>query len=290
MAAPGAVVVSAGRDETSRRSRRQPQRYTQRVCMLAKQRFPWGIVAMVTLCISFFAASCAIQDLDAATCLGAPRSMKTPYFDDALVYQVAHCAINKSDVADLRSQAWRPFTGMFMHHGFTHLIVNIVALAAYGVELEWMNGAGRVMTVFVVGGTVGLVVGQAVLAGVVDSKFWGRRIVGASGGVYAVLGCAIVNHVINQDSMVCWMRAIRWGAVIVIMGSEVIMYLLSPDPYVAHDAHIAGFVTGVVLGAGVLRNMEPQPWERWTRRAVIVLGGGGLVSLLLFAILAPVCT
>lgn len=80
---------------------------------------------------------------------------------------------------------WRLLTAAFMHYGLLHLAVNMLALVILGADIERYLGWARFLALYLV----------AVLAGGVAVTLFGdplTQTVGASGGIFGLLGAAVV--------------------------------------------------------------------------------------------------
>lgn len=136
---------------------------------------------------------------------------------------------------------YRLVTSMFLHHGAMHLVFNMVALWLFGREVEAREGALRTAAIFLVAGIVG-----GVAAFVVDDP--GAVAVGASGGVFGLLG-------------VCLVRTWRSGAsvqpIVTLLVINLGIGLVIPSISLA--AHIGGFVAGVAYAAPTLLSRRYRP-------------------------------
>lgn len=88
---------------------------------------------------------------------------------------------------------WRLYTYQFVHAGWEHLFGNCLMQLLIGIPLEMVHGPLRVGLIYsigvIVGGCTDLIVTPTI------------GLVGASGGVYALLTAFIANIVINFDVM-----------------------------------------------------------------------------------------
>lgn len=87
-------------------------------------------------------------------------------------------------------QIWRYVTFQFLHADFWHIVMNMLGLYILGSPLEKSWGSKRFVTFYL---TCGVVAGLAyvVIAAMFNEPSW-MPIIGASGGVYAViLACAV---------------------------------------------------------------------------------------------------
>jgi membrane associated rhomboid family serine protease len=92
---------------------------------------------------------------------------------------------------------WRLVTAMFMHASILHICFNMFALALFGRMIETVFGAWRFTTVYLVGGSMGFIASVAMTP---------SPSVGASGGVFALLGCAFVFGFRFRDALPPMMR------------------------------------------------------------------------------------
>nr|XP_020754260.1 rhomboid-related protein 3 isoform X3 [Odocoileus virginianus texanus] len=106
------------------------------------------------------------------------------------VLQVTHPRYLKNSLVyhpQLRAQAWRYLTYIFMHAGIEHLGLNVVLQLLVGVPLEMVHGATRIGLVYVAG-----VVAGSLAVSVADMT---APVVGSSGGVYALVSAHLANIV-----------------------------------------------------------------------------------------------
>ncbi|VVC44262.1 Hypothetical protein CINCED_3A014559 [Cinara cedri] len=86
---------------------------------------------------------------------------------------------------DKRQQLWRFMLYMFLHVGWVHLIFNLIVQLLVGLPLEMVHGSLRIGVVYMAG----------VLAGSLGTSVFDSNVflVGASGGVYALLAAHLAN-------------------------------------------------------------------------------------------------
>lgn len=94
---------------------------------------------------------------------------------------------------DEKSQVWRFVLYMFVHAGWIHLLFNLTVQLLVGLPLEMVHGSGRLAIIYLSG----------VLAGSLGSSvFDGDAVlIGASGGVYALLAAHLSNVLLNYQEM-----------------------------------------------------------------------------------------
>ena len=77
--------------------------------------------------------------------------------------------------AVISGQWWRFVTPIFLHIGFTHILMNSITLYYLGSQMEWIYGSGRFFLIYILGGIMGNVfsfgLSDAVSAGASTSIF-----------------------------------------------------------------------------------------------------------------------
>jgi membrane associated rhomboid family serine protease len=175
---------------------------------------------------------------------------------------------------------WPFLTSMFLHGGFSHLLMNMWALWIFGDNVEDRMGPLRFSLFYMLTGLV---------AGIVHCRLNpGSTLptVGASGAIAGVMGAYIVlypaSRVITIIPLFFWLGAYQIPAV-VYLGLWFVLQLISGTASLAVDgsvggvawwAHLGGFVAGVVLHRFFLsrgrrpRRLQPDETvgdEEWRR-------------------------
>jgi rhomboid-related protein 1/2/3 len=96
---------------------------------------------------------------------------------------------------DKRIEIWRFLLYMMLHAGWLHLGFNLVVQLLVGLPLEMVHGSGRVALIYMAG-----VVAGSLGTSVFDTDVY---LVGASGGVYALLAAHLANVLLNYNNMQC---------------------------------------------------------------------------------------
>ncbi|CAL1534822.1 unnamed protein product [Lymnaea stagnalis] len=190
--------------------------------------------------------------------------------------------------ATRRYEAWRFLTYMLMHQGYLHIISNLGFQIVFGTPLEVVHKWWRVGLVYLLG-----VIAGGLAHSITDHSV---GLVGASGGVYALLGAHVAAIVINwkemnykcmdpaelEDNVCCGISRILLSAPVRL---AIILLLVVPDTGVAIyrrisepeankigvTAHIGGFLAGLMLGIVILKNVNTLTWEKnlgWVTLAV----------------------
>lgn len=178
-----------------------------------------------------------------------------------------------------REEAWRFFTYMLVHVGIMHLLVNLLVQLFLGVPLEMVHRWWRVTLVYLAGVAAG-----SLATSLTDPKV---HLAGASGGVYALIAAHIATIIMNWAEMefAIIQLCVFLLLTIVDVGTAVYeRYWRNVDQNIGYVAHLAGAVAGLLVGIGVLRNLEKRKWEKRVWWAAVVL----YFSLMVAGILANI--
>lgn len=164
-----------------------------------------------------------------------------------------------------KSIAFSLLTTMFLHGGIAHLLGNLLYLGVFGDNVEDRLGHLRFILFYVVGG------GVATVTYIVLQPTATTPLVGASGAIAAVLGAYLVCSprarvlalvpfplylltfllpgvriqrwllIVAVVSLPAWLLLIGWFAVQALAVFDPVGTL------VAYEAHVAGFLAGIVL-------------------------------------------
>ncbi|XP_060062156.1 rhomboid-related protein 2 [Erinaceus europaeus] len=145
-----------------------------------------------------------------------------------------------------RQEAWRFISYMLLHAGVQHILGNLVMQLALGIPLEMVHKGLRVGLVYLAG----------VIAGSLASSIFDplRYLVGASGGVYALMGGYFMNVLVNFQDMVPTFGIFRLLIVILIVASDMgfalyrRFFVPENESPVSFAAHIAGGFAGMSIG------------------------------------------
>ncbi|KAM5124829.1 rhomboid-related protein 3, partial [Mantella aurantiaca] len=184
---------------------------------------------------------------------------------DRFVLQVTHPEYLKNPLMyhpQLRSQAWRFLSYVFMHAGIEHLGVNVALQLLVGVPLEMVHGTVRIGFIYVAG----------VLAGslAVSLADMTAPAVGSSGGVYAIVSAHLANIVMNWSGMRCQFKLLRMSFALICMSLEFgravwLRFYPSSYPPCSHPSFVTplgGVLVGITLGVVILRNFEQRLREQ----------------------------
>ncbi|KAL4003217.1 Rhomboid family protein [Acanthocheilonema viteae] len=168
----------------------------------------------------------------------------------------------------LRYQAWRFFSYQFVHQGILHLVPNVIFQIVIGIPLELVHKMWRIATIYLMAVCLG-----ALLQYALDPSVY---LIGCSAGVYALMGAHLSNLIVNWAEMP--FRLVRLfiiSAYIFTDAASTVYRRFQVDECdrVSYTAHIAGIVTGLLMGVVILHNLKVLYWERILMIVSLVLFG-----------------
>ncbi|XP_016972717.1 protein rhomboid [Drosophila rhopaloa] len=209
-----------------------------------RQHWPWFILVISIIEIAIFAYDRYTMP---AQNFGFPVPIPS---DSVLVYR-----------PDRRLQVWRFFSYMFLHANWFHLGFNIVIQLFFGIPLEVMHGTARIGVIYMAGVFAG-----SLGTSVVDSEVF---LVGASGGVYALLAAHLANITLNYAHMKS--ASTQLGSVVIFVSCDLGYALytqyfdggaFAKGPQVSYIAHLTGALAGLTIGFLVLKNFGHREYEQ----------------------------
>jgi membrane associated rhomboid family serine protease len=212
-----------------------------------KPHKPWAAAALAVVCILAYLGLSWLGDdptrqatlLRWGTLTASPSQWRLLWFDGRLLTLV---------------------TALFIHGSVWHLLGNCVFLLIFGVPGERALGAGRLLGLFFIGGA---------LANLAASMLIGapeRIIVGASGGISALIGAYLVLFPRARLGIVVplgvWLEFIRAPAALLIglwAALQLVFTFVGPAfGAVAWWAHLTGFAVGVLMALLFRPSMNRQ--------------------------------
>lgn len=135
-------------------------------------------------------------------------------------------------------QVWRLFTPDFLHFSWTHIIFNSVMLWFLGSQVEWFDGRGRLAVLFVI---------TSLFSNGLQYMISGPLFGGLSGVVYGILGyCWLSQRTLPRFQFPP--ALVTFAVVWMVIGFTPLPELLGLGS-MANEAHLGGFVAGLVLAA-----------------------------------------
>lgn len=177
---------------------------------------------------------------------------------------------------DKRLQIWRFIFYTVLHAGWLHLLFNLLVQLLVGLPLEMVHGSLRIGVVYMAG----------VLAGSLGTSVFDSDVslVGASGGVYALLAAHLANVLLNFHHM--QFGIVRLIGIFFVASVDVGFAVydryaaVAPDIQrepVSYAAHLMGAFAGLTIGLAVLKNFEQKLHEQliwWVALALYVILAG----------------
>ena len=158
---------------------------------------------------------------------------------------------------------------ILVHSTPWHLWNNALLLLLFGALFEVVHGVVAHVAVFWIGGFAGVLYESAM-----NADFVGR-LLGASGGAYAIVGAFAGHLLINwTETPFAPLFLATLALYVVAIGLEVA--LREESVAVADWAHGAGLVQGALVGVVVVRNVRVLWWENALVLVALALAGATL--------------
>ncbi len=141
-------------------------------------------------------------------------------------------------------RVWQPFTYLFVHGGFSHILINMLILWMFGVQLERLWGTRFFLRYYLVAG-----VGAAVVTLVVSllpfsfsAATYATITIGASGAIYGLL-MAFALYYPETPILMFFLFPVPAKYFVMILGA--VAFISTPrGGGVAHITHLGGLVAG----------------------------------------------
>ncbi len=143
---------------------------------------------------------------------------------------------------------WRTVTAAWLHFGPTHLLANSLALIVFGRRVESAFGTVQLLVLFTGSAVLGNAVALLVLSGPMV-------LVGASGGVLGLLGALLAATLRRRRvRRTRFLQRTLWEA-LSVLGVQMVFDWMTPA--VSSTVHLAGFLSGLLLGLVVPPRATP---------------------------------
>lgn len=204
-----------------------------------RQHLPWVTIAIIAICVGVFLWLISAPVDERVQLLRRWGTVPLTLFDSN--------ALHAPQL--LTSRLARLVTTLFIHIDWLHLTGNLLFLMIFGLSAERTLGAGRFLTLFLVGGALANLIGAFTLAST------NAPIVGSSGAVSAVVGAYFALFPRARLGLVLplglFLEFVRIPAPALI-GFWILLQLLFTFVGPAFGAvvwwtHIAGFAIGILF-------------------------------------------
>ena len=149
-----------------------------------------------------------------------------------------------------QGQYWRLVMPIFLHIGWTHILLNMYALYILGPMLERVYGYGRFAFIYVVSG---------IASSYLSMRMSSDISVGASGAIFGVAGAMLVTGFLHHEVVPHhWRRA--FGKILLV--AIALEFLVDRFiPHLDNWGHLGGLVGGMIL-AGLIPPPRPAQLAR----------------------------
>lgn len=173
-----------------------------------------------------------------------------------------NAAVALIPAAVLQGEIWRLFTSMFLHGGFGHIIMNMLALYFFGMILEPMIGSRKFLIVYITGGIVGGLCVMifsffplSIIPGLGINPY--SIVIGASGAIFAI-GTILalfapnlrVGFLFFPIQTTLFYSIILWFVILTLIS-------LFGAP-IANSAHLGGIVAGMIMVKFLIKHAREE--------------------------------
>jgi rhomboid protease GluP len=164
---------------------------------------------------------------------------------------------------------------MFVHGGFTHILLNMFALYYFGNIVEKVYGPYKYFSIFLLTGVVGNILTQIL----VPSTFS----VGASGAIFGLVG--LLFGAGFRDDTPTMLRGMTGTALLPIILINVIFGFTAPN--INNFAHIGGLAAGFTFGWLTPIRFSTNSWKIWKYVYYLLIGvlAASFIALIIFNII-----
>lgn len=141
------------------------------------------------------------------------------------------------------TQPWRVITSAFIHLGFLHLAMNMLALVMLGRPLETVLGQVRYLVLYVVSALGGSALSLIYWA--VSGEQGPILAGGASGAIFGLFGALVVMQAYG---------IVRAGNLLPVLGINLALSFVLPG--IAWQAHIGGLLVGAAITWAMVRTLR----------------------------------
>lgn len=140
----------------------------------------------------------------------------------------------KYNPAIIAGEWWRIISSMFLHVGFLHLFMNMLALYYLGIAVERIYGSVRFLLIYLFAGIGG---------GLASFAFTVNVAAGASGAIFGLFGALLFFGIIHKR---IFLQTIGIN-LFVIVGINLVFGFVVPQ--IDNGAHVGGLIAGLLVSA-----------------------------------------
>ena len=169
----------------------------------------------------------------------------------------------------LTTQPWRILTSNYLHFGIIHIGLNMWCLWNLGLLAEHIFDPWTYAAAYTVCG----------IAGSLASLWWHPLVVGAgaSGAIFGLAGVLIAALYLGRLPIP--KKAVQGTLRSLLTFAGYNLFFGVVNTHIDNSAHLGGFVSGLLLGAGLSRHLTDTPEERKRWNWMIFLGAAILLCV-----------
>jgi len=174
----------------------------------------------------------------------------------------------------LNFMLWQPFTYMFLHEGWMHIIFNLLGLWMFAGEIENYLGEARFLRYYIFSG-IGAGFFIALMNSYVFSKYGYSGItIGASGAIYAIL-IAYAMLWPDREVLLYFVLPVKIKYLLLVFGLIEFFGTLSTASGrgggISHIGHLGGLIIGFLLmkrytSESLKKTAKPLIFENWKKK------------------------
>lgn len=167
----------------------------------------------------------------------------------------------KFNPAIVEGEWWRVVTSMFLHIGFLHLLMNMVALYYLGTMVERIFGSLRFLYIYFLAGIAG---------GLTSFAFNISIAAGASGAIFGLLGALLFFGTVYRE---LFKQTMGKNLILILLINIVFGFIV---PQIDMGAHLGGLIGGYIASAIVF---VPQQKRMFFQISALVVYFIGIILL-----------
>jgi len=199
-----------------------------------------------------------------------PKESGSPVLEVLLVFAVVFFLQLVTSLADLvgglfvlrppvTEDPWTVVTSVYAHANVGHLVSNAIGLVVFGWPVARATTRGRFHAFFLVTGAlagVAQILLSNALASLSAATLATPGVLGASGGVFALLGYLLASNRLSSR-LGAVLRISRTATLVGFVLIAAVLTLATASPGVALVAHFVGLLLGLVAGRAALLDTGP---------------------------------
>lgn len=175
----------------------------------------------------------------------------------------------KYDFRIVEGEYFRLITTMFLHASIPHLLFNMIALNAFGRDLEIIFGKRKFLSIYFISGIVGSM-GSFIFNDAVG--------VGASGAIFGLLGANLYLFSINPKAY----KQIYGNDILVLIAINLAYGFMVPQ--IDNSAHLFGLIGGYLTSWAIGIRMEKLTAKKRYPFQAAIIG----IFILFFTVAVPI--